>query len=307
MTEACGINGPMETTREQGGCWRSFAVEDYDLGATLDSGQAFRWTRAGEHWHGVVGGRWVCLHQHRPGVITAGTGEDTRDWSWIEAYLRLGDPYRSMLASFPEDAALREAVDACPGLRLLRQDPWECLASFILSSTKQIAQIRQIVDRLCRRYGAAVRVPLGVPPAWSFPAPDVVAGLGEADLRACGMGFRAPYLRDTARQVLAGGVRLAGLAAKPLAEARAELMELPGVGRKIADCVLLFSCGHDEAFPVDVWVLRALRELYFPRRDPGRARLLRFTETHFGSSAGLAQQVLFHHFRTGRDRKRSKS
>lgn len=112
------------------------------------------------------------------------------------------------------------------------------------------------------------------------------------------MGFRAPYLRESARMVADGEINLDALHSMSALEARAELLRFPGVGRKIADCVLLFAYGFPDAFPVDVWVMRALRELYFPRRRPNRARLERFIDTHFGRHAGYAQQYLFHYMRT---------
>jgi len=112
------------------------------------------------------------------------------------------------------------------------------------------------------------------------------------------MGFRAPYLLGTARLIDGGKLDLARLHKLTVEEARAELIRLPGVGRKIADCVLLFACGFQSAFPVDVWVMKALRQLYFPRRRPSLKRLHRFSETHFGPNAGYAQQYLFHYMRT---------
>ena len=112
------------------------------------------------------------------------------------------------------------------------------------------------------------------------------------------MGFRAPYLLAAARAVVEGHLDPGKLRTRPTAEARAELVSLPGVGPKIADCVLLFACGFQDAFPVDVWVMKALRELYFPRRRPAPARLRRFVETYFGPNAGYAQQYLFHYMRT---------
>ena len=193
---------------------------------------------------------------------------------------------------------MRAAVRAFHGLRLLRQDPWECLASFILSSTKQIVQIRQIIGLLCERYGRPLAVPDGHSPAFSFPSAACVAQVSEAELRACKTGFRAPYLLAAARAVAGGQLDLSRLSGMPVEGAREELMELPGVGRKIADCVLLFAYGFPSAFPVDVWVMRALRELYFPRRQVGLPQLHHFTATHFGPHAGLAQQYLFHYVRT---------
>jgi N-glycosylase/DNA lyase len=227
---------------------------------------------------------------------------------------------------------MQTAVAACRGLRVLRQDPWECLASFILSSTKQIVQIRQIITLLCERFGEPIkRTQVGravscAPEdaqfphngahrvtrptsqtigdnAWtnlhfSFPTPQRTAAAGEAELRACKMGFRAPYLLAAARRIADGKFDLNRLRYLPLTEAREELMKLHGIGDKIADCVLLFACGFDSAFPVDVWVGRALRELYFPRRHVTARHLHHFAATHFGPHAGYAQQYLFHYMRT---------
>jgi N-glycosylase/DNA lyase len=195
---------------------------------------------------------------------------------------------------------MQTAVRACHGLRLLRQEPWECLASFILSATKQIVQIQQIVERLCRRHGDAVAVPAGHEPEFAFPSCHQIAELSEAELRECKMGFRAPNLSRTARIVSRGELDLESLRAGTVETARARLIQLPGVGRKIADCTLLFAYGFQNAFPVDVWVLKALRELYFPRRRVTLKRIMRFSETHFGPHAGYAQQYLFHYMRTTR-------
>jgi len=193
---------------------------------------------------------------------------------------------------------MNAAVAACRGLRLLRQDPWECLASFILSATKQIVQIRQMTALLAERYGEPLPAfPDGLS-QFSFPGPARVAALTEADLRACKTGFRAPSLLAAARAVAAGEMDLAAVAGMEYAAARERLMTLRGVGGKIADCVLLFAYGFDAAFPVDVWIERALQELYFPRRRASDRRLRRFAATHFGPHAGYAQQYLFHHIRT---------
>ena len=331
-------------------------VRDYDLAATLDSGQAFRWQPCNDSWVGVVGQRWVRLTQRRNG-IRAETAGPVADWQWLRDYLQTETDLAAVLKTFPDDAPMRVAVAACRGLRVLRQDPWECLASFILSSTKQIVQIRQIVALLCERFGESiarpaatwerrrppsavllrrtglagpqhhdepVRSPAGrqrsqtilSPPGGerdgargashskenhlfhSFPTAERLASVTEAQLRACKMGFRAPHLLAAARQIADGKLDLERLRHLPLTEARGELMTLRGVGGKIADCVLLFAYGFDGAFPVDVWVERALRELYFPRRRVSDKRLRHFAATHFGPHAGYAQQYLFHYMRT---------
>ena len=125
---------------------KEFPVCDYDLAATLTSGQAFRWRLMGDAWESVIQGRWVRLRQH-DSIIEATTAEPQTDWRWLTDYLRLFDDHAAAQASFPDDEPMRKATAHCHGLRLLRQEPWECLASFILSSTKQIVQIQQCVAR----------------------------------------------------------------------------------------------------------------------------------------------------------------
>jgi N-glycosylase/DNA lyase len=305
-------------------------VRDYDLSATLDSGQAFRWRkenaergrlarefqdRADEppallcSWVGVIGRHWVRLTQTRDD-IRAETAAPVADWRWLRDFLQTETDLAAVLKTFPDDEPMRNAVAACRGLRVLRQEPWECLASFILSSTKQIVQIRQIIVLLCERFGEPLTRPAdtlfpsdgerdGVRgAAFSFPAPARIAALTEAELRACKMGFRAPHLLAAARRIADGKFDLEKIRSLPLTEARTELMRLRGVGGKIADCVLLFAYGFDSAFPVDVWVERALRQLYFLRRRVTEKKLRRFAATHFGPHAGYAQQYLFHYMRT---------
>lgn len=274
-----------------------FPVRDYDLGATLESGQAFRWNHVDGGWNGVIQNRWVRLRADAFS-ITAEAAQPVSDWSWLTNYLQIELDLGAVVGTFPDDEPIRAAVNACRGLRLLRQDPWECLASFILSSTKQIVQIRQIVSVLCERFGEPIPAAAQYAPAFAFPSPARLARASEAELRACKMGFRAPYLLETARNVTAGAIDLERLRELPVEIAREELVKLPGVGRKIADCVLLFAYGFQSAFPVDVWVIKALQKLYFPRRRASAKRLRHFSETHFGPNAGYAQQYLFHYMRT---------
>ena len=296
-------------------------VRDYDLAATLDSGQVFRWQEYQGGWSGVIGKHRVWLTRVREG-IRAETAAPVKDWDWLRGFLQTEIDWAAILETFPDDAPMRAAVAACHGLRVLRQDPWECLASFILSSTKQIVQIRQIISLLCERFGEPIA--LGAPaslPAASvscagtrrqdagapgnvpalfhlFPSAEKIAAATESELRACKMGFRAPHLLAAARQIAGGTFDLNRPRHLSLPEARAELMKLRGVGGKIADCVLLFAYGFDGAFPVDVWVERALRQLYFPGRRVTAKRLRHFAATHFGPHAGCAQQYLFHYRRT---------
>lgn len=282
-----------------------FAVRDYDLAATLGCGQAFRWERRGDRWLGVMDGRWVELRQIGEHIF-ARTAEPQTNWHWLESYLQLRLDLAAVLATFPDDEPMRHAVAACRGLRLLRQPAWECLASFILSSTKQIVQIRQIVGELCARHGTPVPTPETESPAFAFPTAEQIAALTEPELRACKMGFRAPYLLGAARAVARGELNLTALREFSLAEARAQLLKLPGVGPKIADCVLLFAYGFPTAFPVDVWVMKALRQSYFRNRRVNLVRLRTFSATHFGPHGGYAQQYLFHSLRLSEGKKLSR-
>lgn len=272
-----------------------FAVKDYALAETLASGQAFRWKNIDGAWESAIRGRWVRLVEE-PGGIRASIVGQTDSWDWLRDYLQIDVDLREVIASFPADEHMSKAVETCRGLRLLKQEPWECLASFILSSTKQIVQIQQIVGLLCERFGEQVSTPGA--PRHAFPSIERIAALSEAELRCCKMGFRAPYLKGTAEMILRGEVNLEAIRNLDVTHARAELMRFPGVGRKIADCVLLFAYGFQEAFPVDVWVLKAIRQLYFPRRRPNAKKIVKFTETYFGPNAGYAQQYLFHYMRT---------
>lgn len=281
-------------------CETSLPVRDYDLAATMTSGQVFSWQQDQNAWVGVVRGRWLKLRQ---GVeaIHAETAEPQNEWSWLINFLQANVELSTVLATFPKsDPHLSAAVGACRGLRLLRQDPWECLASFILSSTKQIVQIQQIVRTLSKRYGEEVTIPAGQPPTFAFPTAQRIAGLTENELRECKMGFRAPYLLSTARRIVDGMFSPNSLGQLTVFEARSKLLALPGVGEKIADCVLLFAYGSPTAFPVDVWVARALSTFYFRGRRMHPQRLRRFALQHFGPYAGYAQQYLFHHIRTQR-------
>jgi N-glycosylase/DNA lyase len=249
-------------------------VSDFDLAATLECGQAFRWRREADGWFtGVVGKRVLRVRQ---------VGK-TLEGDFDPHYFALDVSLPKVVATFPDDGVLHEAVKRHWGLRVLRQEPWETLASFIASSTKQIVQIRQIVAALAQRFGEND----------AFPQVDVIARATHQQLLACKLGFRAKYLLAAARAIESGEVRLARLPVMEYERALEELMKLPGVGDKIAACALLFSCGHNEAFPIDVWIERALKRIYFPGKKVTAKKLRKFSRSHFGPYAGWAQQYLF--------------
>ena len=266
---------------------------EFDLAATLNCGQVFHWRAAGGGYAGAIGDRAVYVEQRGAElVVTPGCEE------LAYRYFALDHPLLDVYASFPDDPAMRTALDACRGLRIVRQPAWECLATFITSALKQVPHIAQISHTLRERFGRHVgRVEeLDI---YAYPDAARVAALEEADLRACGLGFRARSLLETARAVMAGADLLEGLHALPRAEALAALTRFRGVGTKVANCVLLFGYEHLDAFPIDVWIERVLRERYFPHEpDASPGRLQTFADEHFGRFGGYAQQYLFHHART---------
>jgi len=251
-------------------------VSDFDLAASLMCGQAFRWTAGADGWFtGVVGQRVCRLRQ---------TGQSL-EGDIDRHYLGLDVALREIAATFPDDAALQQAVRQHWGLRVLRQEPWETLASFIASSTKQIVQIRQIVENLARRFGQPLTAD-----AYAFPSATIIASATLPQLRACKLGFRAEYLLTAARMVDRGELRLDSLPAMEYERAMEELIKIHGVGEKIANCTLLFSCGFDQAFPIDVWMKRAMHRLGWHGNKITRANVL----AHFGPYAGWTQQYLFY-------------
>jgi N-glycosylase/DNA lyase len=192
---------------------------------------------------------------------------------------------------------MNAARDFCRGLRIIRQPKWECLATFICSSMKQVAHIRQISLALRNRFGEQRKI--GNRVMYTFPSPLRIGRVSENQLRECKLGYRAKNLRATAQLVSSGECDLESWSTLTDGDLRKNLCELPGVGVKIANCVMLFAYERLRAFPIDVWIERILRQRYFPRRKKVTAQRLReFSETYFGEHGGYAQQYLFHYART---------
>ena len=272
---------------------KELEAPDFDLARTLDSGQVFHWEKCGDGYAGTIGTEGVYVEQQRNRLSFAGTTAEG-----IGNYFALDHPLAEIRRSFPTDPAMCAARDFCEGLRIIRQPHWECLATFITSSMKQVAHIRQISRALRVRYGASQLV-RGCE-IHSFPEASRIAKLVEQDLRACALGYRARNLLATARLVSSGHADLQQWTTLSDELLRARLCELPGVGAKVANCVMLFAYERLRAFPIDVWIERVLKQKYFPRKRKLTATQLRaFCETYFGEHGGYAQQYLFHHARKG--------
>jgi len=266
-------------------------ARDFDLALTLECGQVFHWVREGAGWLGTIGDRAMYVEQRGEELLVPKGSEKLACH-----YFALDHPLVEICASFPEDPAMQSACDFCRGMRIIRQPGWECIATFITSSMKQVAHIAQISHTLRRRYGR--KVTWNGRELFAYPTPEALAALQEEDLRACALGYRAKNLLGSARMIAAGEVNLETIARMDDEAARAELCRLPGVGEKVANCALLFGFERVRAFPIDVWIERVLREIYFPRKRRVTASRLRdFSAKYFGEYGGYAQQYLFHHAR----------
>ncbi len=267
-----------------------------NLRRTLESGQVFHWVPVGEGFEGVIGRRLIYLEQAGNCLrLTPGTE------ALVTRYLALDHPLEEVYATFPRDETLDAALAYCRGVRIIRQPLWECVATFITSAMKQVKHIAAISHTLRRRYGKPVARGYH-----AYPEPEALARLDEAALRDCALGFRAAKLLGAARAVAEGEVDLEAICNLPDAEAEAELCRLPGVGPKVAHCVLLFAYERVRAFPVDVWIARVLRERYLARRRKVTpAKMAEFAASYFGPYGGYAQQYLFPHARSTPTRRQS--
>ena len=251
---------------------------DLDLDETLDCGQAFRWKKIPSDHISTYEGAYLndslrISQTDKGSFIFHDTDENDFISKWID-YFDFETDYSELKRCFSEDETLAKACSFAGGIRLLRQNSWECLISFIISQNNNIPRIKGIIDRLCEHYNGC------------FPDADALAEETADSLGYLRSGFRAKYLADAADKVHSGITKLDEIAKLPIDDARNELKKIKGVGPKVAECVLLFGMYRTDAFPKDVWIKRVLAE-YYPDGFPEFA-----TE-----KAGIAQQYLFHYIR----------
>lgn len=250
----------------------------FDLGLCLDCGQAFRWEKDGfGFWHGVIGDSVFSLKQD--GTSLFAKTENAADKARvINDYFDFDRDYDLILTRLKSDKSLKEAADTYYGIRILRQEPWEALCSFIISQNNNIPRIKGIISRLCENFGTQIDEN-----NFTFPSALRLASLDVGDLAPVRSGFRAKYIIDAAKKVSGGEIDFDRIQNENIDDARIELMRVKGVGPKVAECTLLYGFNRVEAFPVDVWVKRIMSELY-PDGMP----------SCFKGAEGIAQQYLFH-------------
>lgn len=279
----------------------------FDLENILSCGQLFRWEKQGDWWFGTVERKVLKIRQVNDVLEFEGAG-----YEFVEEYFRLQDDLPSIVSAISRDNFIGRATRAFPGLRLVRQPPWECLISYICATYKNIPAIKGMIFELSLRFGEKITFENKV--FHAFPDPQVLAGASRHELVSCRLGFRAKRIQETARAIVENEVDLEALRKTDYTEAKKGLLKLPGVGHKVADCVLLFSMDKLESFPVDVWIKRIVQEHYthwfdalFVSRISRKSSLSprEYEEVsssgrnYFGEYAGYAQEYLFHFARSG--------
>lgn len=256
-------------------------TDSFDLKNTFDCGQCFRWNENSDgSYTGIVGDRQCHIYKDNNIVIIENCTESDFLNIWKD-YLDLDNDYNKIRNEITELCPeLLYAVESIDGIRILNQNPWEALCSFIISQNNNIPRIKGIVSRLCENFGEKCRN------GYTFPSADTIARLTVDDLAPLRSGFRARYIIDAAQKVSGGQVNLEKMGTAPLDECRKELMQITGVGAKVAECTLLYGLHRLEAFPIDVWMKKALATLFSE-----------VSIKKLGRYAGIAQQYIFHYSR----------
>jgi N-glycosylase/DNA lyase len=272
------------------------------LDVTLCCGQVFRWDKVGDWWYGVTRDKVFKVRQVG-GKFEYGNA----DAEFVTNYFGLDKDLQKIVNSINRDAHIRKATREYWGLRLIKQDPWECLISYICATYKSIPAIKHMLNNMARKFGE--KIYLDEQEFFTFPSCEKLAAATKRDLTDCGLGYRARYVLETAQRFRDTQINLEDLKKIPYVEAKKALMEFPGVGAKVSDCVLLFSLDKTEAFPVDVWIKRVILNHYSCKLQIDFAKKLStkkglssgdyerlnvWGRNYFGEYAGYAQEYLYH-------------
>ncbi|MCL2813085.1 MAG: DNA-3-methyladenine glycosylase [Oscillospiraceae bacterium] len=259
-------------------------MENFDFADIFGCGQCFRFNQTGGgEFSGVARGKHLRVSQ-KGGKITFWTSPEDFEHVWRE-FFDIDRDYKKILQELGRDETLKKASDFCPGIRILKQEPFECLISFIISQNNNIPRIKKIIESLCENFGE--KIDLGGKVFHAFPTAETLAGLTLAELDVIKSGFRAKYISNAAKKAASGEIDLEAVCQMDASRGGEYLRQLKGVGEKVSACVLLFAYGKLEAFPVDVWIKRVMEKYY---GGVGCERI-------FGEYAGLANAYLFYYER----------
>ncbi len=269
----------------------------FNLSRSLSCGQVFGWQKKAaadgiEWWHGCIANTPVRINQNAKGLLHF-EGKNVSQKA-IENYFSLSEDYAKIKRELSKDSTLKKAIACAQGLRLIKQAPFECGVSFVCASFANIPRIQKMLSNLRTRFGKKVA-------AFGemfdlFPAPSSLARASEQELTECGLGYRTKYVKNFALHFEKNAGKLESLKKRDYESAKRELMQREGIGEKVADCILLFSLGHTEAFPVDVWIKRAMLQWYAKEIGNPKAserQIAEFARKKWGRHAGLAQEFLY--------------
>ena len=265
---------------------KSIVAHDFNLDHTLECGQFFRYHKHNGIYYVSHRARLFKIQQKGTKLFYQNCTKQ-----FLTDFFRLDDDYKTITKSISKDAHIRNAIKSLYGLRIIRQDPWECLISYLCSSNANIPKIKMNLRLLAQEYGS--KIALDEFSSYTFPKPGELTNLKK--LNRCKVGFRAKYIEKVNNKI--EYKTLKKMRNMDYLNAKEELIRLPGVGDKIADCVLLFSLDKLNAFPVDVWVQRVVQELYFKKKKVTKAQVREFGQSYFGEYAGYANQFLFYYRR----------
>jgi len=281
----------------------------FSLDHTLSCGQTFRWEKHGEWWAGVASQTAFKIRQKSNALEFKSSSNNVAS-DFLRRYFRLDDDLLKVYSKITKDKHLREAVKQFQGLRLIRQEPWECLISYLCAQNKNIPAIKQMILNICTRFGNPTR--FEGQEVYTFPEPRVLAKASLSDLRLCRLGYRAENVLKTAKLVDEGDFDLEALETMSFERAKEKLLTLPGIGPKVADCILLFSLDKLGAFPIDVWMKRIILQHYSEHFEPEFVTKMKtkkglsqrdyktiydFGKKYFGDYIGYAQEYLYHYAR----------
>ncbi|MBQ8380012.1 MAG: DNA-3-methyladenine glycosylase 2 family protein [Clostridia bacterium] len=270
-------------------------VNYFNLKYTLECGQCFRWTREDEYYIGIIKDRVIKIRQQDNYLYIISNEEEKLEES-VKEYFELSKDYESIEKRISKvDEYVKKAVSNTSGLRHLKQDLFETIISYIISANNNIPRISKSVNEISKRYGK--KIIFNEKEYYLFPTPEELKDVTIEEYRECGIGFRDKYIFNTVKEINEGKFNLSELKDLSTELLREKLLSLMGIGPKVADCILLFSCGRQEVFPVDVWVERVMKKFYFKEANVSKKEILKYSIENFGSDAGIIQQHLFYNIR----------
>ena len=270
-------------------------VNCFNLKYTLECGQCFRWKYLDGYYVGVIKDRVIKIRQDKDYLYVKSNNMENIE-NVVRDYFELDKDYESIEKRIVNvDDYVKEAIKNTSGLRHLNQDFFETIISYIISANNNIPRISKSVNEISKRYGD--KIEFEGKEYYLFPTPKQLENVSIEDYRNCGVGFRDKYIYDTVMKINQKQVDLDSMQKMNTSNLRKELLNLMGVGPKVADCILLFSCNREEVFPIDVWVERVMEKLYFNNESTTKKKILEYATSHFGSDAGIIQQHLFYNIR----------